>query len=99
MPDFAMYAGVAHRYFFAQPSSHDSIGHNTKYAAPLCVSTSVPSMSLLLSLSNAVNTAPSSPGPKRTRKFINSCARNAVGSIFICRHNKKTNEHDPANCT
>lgn len=49
-----------------------------------CLCTSVPSMSLLLSLSKAVKIAPSSPGPSRTRKFCSNCALNAVGSIFIC---------------
>ena len=40
---------------------------------------------MLLSLSKVVKIAPSSPGHNRTRKFCSSCARNAVGSIFICR--------------
>lgn len=61
---------------------------------PLCYygseQTSVPSMSMLLSLSNCLKMAPSSPGPNRTRKLCMSCARKAAGSIFICKKKKVT---------
>lgn len=72
-----------------QPTAAVNVAQTTKlpsqvYACLCTVHTSDPSMSLLLSLSKAVNTAPSSPGPRRTRKFIKSCARNAVGSSFVC---------------